>query len=75
MSGRGTSGKSRSGKAVRVLLSALAIGALAGCWESPDITVHRAGEYKGGVDPLLAEPAAVREARLAERFNLVQSDR
>ena len=36
--------------------SALTLAALlAGCYESTDVTVYEAGEYKGSEDPLLAK--------------------
>ena len=49
--------------------------ALSGCWESSDVTVHKAGEYRGGKDPLLGQQAASRAEALNKRFQLVQMDR
>ncbi len=54
-----------------ILAGAITLG---GCYESADVTVHEPGEYKGGVDPLLAD-AASREEDLQKRFDLVQRDR
>ena len=48
---------------------------LAGCWDSTEVTVHNAGEYKGQQDPLLAQGASARTETLTKRFQLVQVDR
>ena len=48
---------------------------VSGCWDSGDVTIHQAGEYKGVQDPLLAQDAAEREETLKERFALIQTDR
>ena len=48
---------------------------LAGCWESSDVTLHEAGKYKGGKDPLLSQQASSRVEALQKRFQLVQADR
>lgn len=52
----------------------VASAALAGCYESSDVTVHEPGQYKGTVDPLLAD-ASAREEALMKRFELIQTDR
>ena len=48
---------------------------VSGCWDSGDVTIHQAGEYKGVRDPLLAQDAAEREETLKQRFALIQMDR
>ena len=48
---------------------------LSACWDSADIVVHKAGQYKGQDDPLLDQQAASREEALKKRFQLVQVDR
>ena len=58
-----------------VAIGLMAALGLAGCWESSDITVHEAGKYKGGKDPLLNQQASSRAESLQKRFQLVQSDR
>ncbi|MEJ2507950.1 MAG: hypothetical protein P8009_00490 [Gammaproteobacteria bacterium] len=58
--------------ALAVLLS----GLVAGCYESPDATLHEPGVYKGDRDPLQAlEKTEKQQQRLRDRFNLVQTDR
>jgi len=58
------------------LLVVLSAGmGLSACWDSADLVVHKAGEYKGKVDPLLAQQATAREESLKKRFQLVQADR
>ena len=49
--------------------------ALSGCWESGEVTIHEAGEYKGPQDPLLSQDASERAETLAQRFALSQTDR
>lgn len=49
--------------------------ALSGCWDSGDVTVHEAGEYKGVRDPLLSQDASERAETLEKRFALIQMDR
>jgi hypothetical protein len=48
---------------------------LAGCWESPEITVAEPGKYKGKSDPLMQQQATARGDTLKKRFQLVQTDR
>lgn len=49
---------------------------LAACYESPGVTVHEPGAYKGDKDPLLEIQRTLdQQQRLRERFNLVQTDR
>ena len=49
--------------------------ALSGCWDSADVTIHEAGEYKGVRDPLLSQDVAERAEKLEKRFALIQLDR
>lgn len=59
-----------------VAAMALSLGTLAGCYQSPDVTLHKPGVYKGGRDPLQAlEKTDKQQQRLRDRFNLVQTDR
>ncbi|MEQ8250114.1 MAG: hypothetical protein RLW61_16055 [Gammaproteobacteria bacterium] len=53
-----------------VLLGAL----LAGCYESPRVTLHEPGVYRGPHDPLLDKTSALASA-LEVRFDRVQRDR
>jgi len=49
---------------------------LCGCYESPGITYHDPGVYKGKEDPLLAKLRQPdRQQQLIERFKNVQTDR
>lgn len=58
------------------LLVVLSAGmGLSACWDSADLVVHKAGEYKGQDDPLLSQQATAREEALKKRFQLVQADR
>ncbi len=58
-----------------LLLSALALG-VGGCYQSPDVSLHEPGVYKGRKDPLLAlEGSSEQQQRLLDRFNMVQTDR
>lgn len=54
---------------------AAAAFALSGCWDSGDVTIHEAGQYKGVKDPLLSQDVAERAKTLEKRFALVQMDR
>ena len=56
-----------------VLISAAL--ALSACYESPGVTVHKAGVYKGSKDPLLQSNAKSRAETLQKRFTMVQTDR
>lgn len=58
-----------------VLALVFGLMGLAGCYETPDVIVYEAGEYKGARDPLLDQPAAERDQILKQRFELVQLDR
>ncbi len=65
--------KRRGALTIAVLASAVIVS---GCYESADITVHKQGEYKGKMDPLLdAKSTADREEVLQKRFQMVQVDR
>lgn len=48
---------------------------LSACYESSDVTMHEAGEYKGESDPLMEADAESRAETLEERFDMVQTDR
>lgn len=49
---------------------------LAGCYESPDVVLHKPGVYKGAKDPLVEKQAMPEQQKqLAARFNQVQTDR
>ncbi len=48
---------------------------LSGCWESADITIAKAGQYKGKKDPLLSQNTVSRAESLSKRFQLIQMDR
>ncbi len=48
---------------------------LSGCWESSDVTIYKAHQYKGSRDPLLSQNTASRVESLNKRFQLVQTDR
>ncbi len=62
-------------KSTLLIATAIAALSLTGCWESSDITLHEAGEYKGVKDPLLSQSTASRTEALKKRFQLVQMDR
>jgi hypothetical protein len=47
---------------------------LTGCYEDTDVTLHKAGKYKGKADPH-ALSAEEREQVLKTRFLQVQTDR
>jgi hypothetical protein len=58
------------------LLSAALFTSLAGCYESPNVTLHKPGVYKGDKDPLQEKQRSpAQQATLRERFDLVQKDR
>jgi hypothetical protein len=49
---------------------------LAGCYESPNVVLHKPGVYKGAKDPLVEKQAMPEQQKqLAARFNQVQTDR
>jgi hypothetical protein len=52
----------------------LIVPALSGCYEDPDVTLHRAHEYKGKEDRHMGD-AGYRREQLRLRFTTVQSDR
>lgn len=61
---------------MRVVGWAVAVAALAGCYESPDATNYEPGVYKGKSDPLLAkQKKEARKEALRQRFETVQTDR
>jgi hypothetical protein len=62
----------------RAFLCATAVGAvlLAGCYETPDVTLSKPGVYKGPVDPLVEKQGSAKQQEaLVARFNQVQTDR
>jgi len=64
------------GKLGILIIAAVVLTALAGCYGSPDTTIHKPGVYKGPMDPLLAkERDPQQQTALRERFDLVQRDR
>lgn len=49
---------------------------LGGCYESPNVVLHKPGVYKGPTDPLVAKQATPeQQQQLLARFNQVQTDR
>jgi hypothetical protein len=63
---------------IKIWITAAVITAsvLWGCYESPDITIHEPGVYKGKQDPLLSkERQPAQKELLVERFHKVQIDR
>lgn len=49
---------------------------VAGCSESSDVTLHKAGVYKGPTDPLIeTQRNPKQQEALLQRFNQVQTDR
>lgn len=59
-----------------IVVGALGLGVLAGCYDEPGATVYEPGKYKGTNDPLLAKQRdAGHQKRLEERFTMVQTDR
>lgn len=62
-------------KAIAVAIIAGAALALSACYESPSVTVHEAGVYKGERDPLLNTDVQSRAETLQKRFTMVQTDR
>ena len=64
------------GKFRVLIVAAVVLTALAGCYQSPDVKIHEPGVYKGPTDPLLAkERDPQQQTALKERFDLVQRDR
>ncbi|MEJ2641603.1 MAG: hypothetical protein P8010_18705 [Desulfosarcinaceae bacterium] len=46
------------------------------CYESPGVTIHEPGVYKGAQDPLLAKQHSDRQLQqLRDRLALIQMDR
>ena len=55
---------------------AAALGAIGGCYESPDATNYEPGVYKGPNDPLVAKQKKEKQQeRLRQRFKTGQTDR
>lgn len=61
--------------AIAVAAVVAGAGLLAGCYETPDITLHQPGEYKGPKDPLLNQQASSRDEALKKRFEVAATDR
>ena len=61
-------------KLTLVLAVAMSLS-LSACWESTDVTVHKAGKYIGATDSKLTTSGASRADGLQKRFKLVQVDR
>jgi hypothetical protein len=62
----------------KVVMTVVALGAglLAGCYESPNVTLHKPGVYKGVQDPLIEKEGSPEQQKaLIARFNQVQTDR
>ena len=59
-----------------VAVLALSFGLLAGCYESPDVTLRKPGVYKGPKDPLVEKQRAPEQQQaLVVQFNSIQTDR
>ena len=48
-------------KTPKAALLGIACLALAGCWESADVTLHQPGKYQGAVDGLKTDAALLQE--------------
>ena len=61
----------------QMIASAVAVACmLSGCYAPQDVTLHKAGVYKGSQDPLLGQHGQAKaKETLQQRFNLVQTDR
>ncbi len=60
-------------RAAAVLAIVLLLG---GCYESPDVTLHEPGEYKGEADPFLEKAAdPEHQEQLQQRLARGQTDR
>jgi len=47
-----------------------------GCYESPDLTYHEPGVYKGSEDPLLKRQSSLEYlVEIHKRFRTIQTDR
>ena len=66
-----------SGKPKMLMISLAAVACvMGGCYAPQDVTLHEAGVYKGGKDPLLEQHRQTdAKETLQQRFNLVQTDR
>ncbi len=64
------------GKLGILIIAAVVLTALAGCYGSPNAQIHKPGVYKGPTDPLLAKQRdPQQQTALRERFDLGQRDR
>ena len=62
-------------RTVLLVAATVALG-LAGCYESPDVTLYKPGVYKGKKDPLVDKQGTKEQQdALVSRFNAVQTDR
>lgn len=59
-----------------LLVMVLVVAAMGACYESPGVSLHEPGVYKGAADPLLAKQRSVEQQKiLRERFTQIQTDR
>lgn len=59
-----------------LLLLALIVSVVCACYESPAVSLHKPGVYKGAVDPLLARQRSDNQIKiLRERLTQIQTDR
>lgn len=62
--------------AMLAVVAIVGSGLLAGCYESPDVTLHQPGVYKGPRDPLVEKQRSPEQQKtLIARFNQIQTDR
>ena len=60
----------------KVVVVTSGLSLLSGCYDGAELTLHQAGVYKGGKDPLVALSAsAAHKQQLVSRINQVQVDR
>lgn len=63
-------------RAAILVVAALAMAGLSGCYESTSVTVVEPGVYKGAKDPLVEKQRSPeQQQRLRERFALGQTER
>ena len=62
-------------RSMMVVMAVLGV-MLTGCYESPQVVLHKPGVYKGAKDPLVEKQASPEQQKqLLMRFNQVQTDR
>jgi hypothetical protein len=65
-----------SSKLLTLVVAGGALLTLSACYESPSVTVHKPGVYKGTRDPLITKLRSPElQQQLKERFAAVQPDR